>query len=983
MQLKEFKDLTLEAIKEVESQNRIWIFGGDIRSYYFIENTLKRVRKALEHVRIRNFEWKRFESEFLYTLKSKFISNELKVKILELYFKNSFTDMQLEVTFIRKFLKSYQKGFKLENFNKEDEDLINYFIHISIEILNYLINLAKKNQANKLIIQLYTIILRKIFYLVTINHLEPKKFEKFFIFYEYFSIYYHPLEKWKLLIDFYYDIIKSKSKTKEIIFQFLNYIGKDLRLLNPSKARFNPINFCEYLEKKLNEKEIKQVYYDYYENNVTNFIPPLFLKRSSLRNKKILDIIKKNLLNQLFERKDYDKLFDNLINSNPKKDLFNTYKKVIASLFNQYKSFRYSDLFCSRAFTLYEKFQIVKQIFIFFPDSDEFPQIAYKYIFKKNILIQKEKVLISYFDYILTSENYEEFRRFVQIINKNPEYVIDTNMMAKKYSLNRRINKIRILTKKIFNQLKFSRLKNLRFLIEDERSRFDRKYDLEKFALNRFNSDSYELIRFLYFLSVKKAVKTKSWNVAIKYSEKYADYKLRVKKEANIESSERRIKDYELELNTFRSLIHSEKEKKLRDFIDKKLEIETKDIGKDYIKMGILNLFLGKINNTKEILLTGKEALKTPHFFFNHSYYNYIRKEKREKINLLFEIVEFEENIRDFDSIKEIKIELINLLDKISKMFYQTIGYFYVIEIYIHYRNLLCFFQLLELLNNPKSNKKDLSILLDMMVDRGNYCPQWRKIILIWKDILKAEPLYENIQIYAEDMQLIFKKNLVLKRIYEFIQKISQRSIYLNKLFFPKFKITERELENLELIIENNIFWKSFIVYTINNSESLYWDCKKIFQFWKVPNKKKKAKKGAQIKACSNIISFANSEGGIIFLGISDELPRKIKGIKNIEAKKNSIIDLLNKYTNNLAHLIKFHEFTYSNGRDSSKILILIIPQSKEVVELKLDNINYRIPVRIGAKTDYKNYQDLNARKSSIEENNIKFIKKLSNLINL
>ncbi|KKL10071.1 hypothetical protein LCGC14_2559480 [marine sediment metagenome] len=85
---------------------------------------------------------------------------------------------------------------------------------------------------------------------------------------------------------------------------------------------------------------------------------------------------------------------------------------------------------------------------------------------------------------------------------------------------------------------------------------------------------------------------------------------------------------------------------------------------------------------------------------------------------------------------------------------------------------------------------------------------------------------------------------------------------------------------------------------------------------------------------------------------------------------------------NNTTELVKFHEFNYSNDKTSIKLLILIIHQSREVVELKINDRDYRIPVRIAAKTVFKKYQDFKVRRYTIKENNIEFIRELYRLFN-
>lgn len=243
--------------------------------------------------------------------------------------------------------------------------------------------------------------------------------------------------------------------------------------------------------------------------------------------------------------------------------------------------------------------------------------------------------------------------------------------------------------------------------------------------------------------------------------------------------------------------------------------------------------------------------------------------------------------------------------------------------------------------------------------------------------------LYMNkIDSQVEEIKNKYPNSIKIITIHQSSSKIKE---FLNKYYSIGHSSAtySRELNTPRMLIKDNKFWNSFIDHTLNNSEMQYWDCKEIFQFWKIPSKSKEAKRENEIKACSNIISFANADGGVIFIGISNELPRKIIGVDNIEDKKNSLIDALNKYSHGMSDLIEFYEFNYSNGKSSKKILIIIIQQSSDVIELKLNDKDYCIPVRIAAKTVYKNYRDLSARQYTIKENNIDFVMEMHHLLNL
>lgn len=128
--------------------------------------------------------------------------------------------------------------------------------------------------------------------------------------------------------------------------------------------------------------------------------------------------------------------------------------------------------------------------------------------------------------------------------------------------------------------------------------------------------------------------------------------------------------------------------------------------------------------------------------------------------------------------------------------------------------------------------------------------------------------------------------------------------------------------KSIHILYDGN-FWKLFVKKTMTLPiENMMWDFKETLSIWKKDNVSKKKKRQ---ELCEDIASFANKQGGVLIIGISNEMPRKIVGLDDLENKVKHIKDIIQEgidYERDLTH------FQVLSFEEENKICLLIIIKS-------------------------------------------------------
>lgn len=193
----------------------------------------------------------------------------------------------------------------------------------------------------------------------------------------------------------------------------------------------------------------------------------------------------------------------------------------------------------------------------------------------------------------------------------------------------------------------------------------------------------------------------------------------------------------------------------------------------------------------------------------------------------------------------------------------------------------------------------------------------------------------------------------------------------------------EMDIEKYKIqksLLYNESFWIKFINKAIDKTEGQLWDFKKILNMW---HGTPKIKEKAQVDFCEKVASFANTEGGVIIIGITDQIPREIIGIDDLENRKKSIKTTIQKYTNVNYNFVVLQEVSFdANEKTNIKCLILSIAQTKDAIEVRGLNNTYSYPIRVetGLVKVEKSY--IQKMKEECPQNNFDFIINLKEFAN-
>ncbi|MDE1845405.1 MAG: putative DNA binding domain-containing protein [Thaumarchaeota archaeon] len=142
------------------------------------------------------------------------------------------------------------------------------------------------------------------------------------------------------------------------------------------------------------------------------------------------------------------------------------------------------------------------------------------------------------------------------------------------------------------------------------------------------------------------------------------------------------------------------------------------------------------------------------------------------------------------------------------------------------------------------------------------------------------------------------------------------------------------EYETSDSILHDNGFWKSFVGKVIELPiENMVWDFKVTLAMWEAKGTMKKKK---EVEFCEDIASLANMQGGVLIIGISDKMPRKVVGLEDLENKMKYTKDVIQKgitYPRDLTH---FQVLALENESGEKKLcLLVVVKQAMEVVGVK------------------------------------------------
>lgn len=225
-----------------------------------------------------------------------------------------------------------------------------------------------------------------------------------------------------------------------------------------------------------------------------------------------------------------------------------------------------------------------------------------------------------------------------------------------------------------------------------------------------------------------------------------------------------------------------------------------------------------------------------------------------------------------------------------------------------------------------------------------------------------ADPEEQIVISVPEERLLVLTTRQVLNEFasyFEFLRQ-SLRSV-----------LTEIDLYNAPMrLLKRESFWKDFIVKASDAPvEHQLWDFKRDLDMWHTPVERQKA----VIKFCAHVAAFANAKGGVLIIGVSNDRPRKVVGIRNLENRMKYAKEVIRRrmiYDSDFTHL----QTVSMNDESGEKIcLVIAVAQTKNVVSIR--NTGKELsPIRMETGISWTPSSEIATTKTHVPSQNYDFI---------
>jgi len=201
------------------------------------------------------------------------------------------------------------------------------------------------------------------------------------------------------------------------------------------------------------------------------------------------------------------------------------------------------------------------------------------------------------------------------------------------------------------------------------------------------------------------------------------------------------------------------------------------------------------------------------------------------------------------------------------------------------------------------------------------------------------------------------------------------------------FEFIRNSLRNIVLEIEkyndqarllyNESFWTQFVTKAMADSrvETQLWDFKNTIEMWHCQEEKKQE---FEVAFSEQVASYANLSGGVLIIGITNEPPRKVVGIQNLENRIKFTKSVLDRCTGGNAGFVHFQQIRLKDESSQEQdCLVIAIAQTKNVIKVKDQQSRFTYPKRQGTGLHRGTYEEILQSKVSVLYDNYNFIKSL------
>lgn len=206
-------------------------------------------------------------------------------------------------------------------------------------------------------------------------------------------------------------------------------------------------------------------------------------------------------------------------------------------------------------------------------------------------------------------------------------------------------------------------------------------------------------------------------------------------------------------------------------------------------------------------------------------------------------------------------------------------------------------------------------------------------------------------------------------------------------------EINIEKREKQEQLFTSDDFWRSFITVAAKSAktEQKYWDFKETLGMWRANGT---ARSQTAHDFAEKVAGFANNQGGVLLVGITDKSPRQIVGMESdstaIENNMKYTRKVIGDYIDYNPDFVHFQQVNVQNASGEMKLcLVIAIKKTGSVMAVKgmdakgnASGRSYSYPFREETGLVWKDQNYISNQKAGVKYDNLDFLKVLQQFIN-
>ena len=185
-------------------------------------------------------------------------------------------------------------------------------------------------------------------------------------------------------------------------------------------------------------------------------------------------------------------------------------------------------------------------------------------------------------------------------------------------------------------------------------------------------------------------------------------------------------------------------------------------------------------------------------------------------------------------------------------------------------------------------------------------------------------------------------------------------------------------------VLTSDKFWRAFVGTAIRTQkcETQLWDFKQTLPMWHMESGPEREK--AKLAFAEDVASFANADGGVLLIGVSNS--RAVVGLgqdsREVENRLKSASDAIARHVEYCRDLVRFRQVVVPDERGAGNVcLIVIVAQSCEVVGVHDGQGQYTYPIRRETGLARESSKEIITRKMLLKSDNCDFLRKLQQFV--